>query len=48
MDELTKSIQDEVSWYMPFVDDIVLVDETRHRINVKLDIWKNALAAKRF
>ena len=29
MDELTRAIQDEISWCMLFVDDIVLVDEMR-------------------
>ena len=29
MDELTRATQDEILWCMLFVDDIVLVDETR-------------------
>ena len=29
MDELTRAIQNEISWCMLFADDIVLVDETR-------------------
>ena len=29
MDELTHSIQDDISWCMLFADDIVLVDETK-------------------
>ncbi|KAG5606935.1 hypothetical protein H5410_028427 [Solanum commersonii] len=33
MDELTRSIQEEVPWYMLFADDIVLIDETRDRVN---------------
>ncbi|XP_055830899.1 uncharacterized protein LOC129899928 [Solanum dulcamara] len=28
MDELTRFIQEEVSWCMLFVDDIILIDET--------------------
>ena len=43
MDELTKSIQEEVLWCMLFADDIVLMDEIRHGVNVKLEIWWNAL-----
>jgi len=39
MDELTKSIQEEVLWCMLFVDDIVLVDETRSIVNGRLEIW---------
>lgn len=38
MVKLTKSIQEEVPWYMLFVDDIVFGDETKHEVNVKLEI----------
>ena len=31
-----------------FVDDIVLVNETRHRVNVKLEFWLDALNLKAF
>jgi hypothetical protein len=48
MDELTKSIQEEAPWCMFFADDIVLVDETRHGVNVKLEIWRDALESKGF
>ena len=37
MDELTKSIQEEVPWYMLSADDTVLGDETRRGVNVKLE-----------
>jgi len=37
MDELTGEIQDEIPWCMLFADDIVLIDETRDRLNDKLD-----------
>lgn len=40
MNELTKLIQDKVSWYMFFANAISLVDETRHRLKVKLENWK--------
>ena len=33
---------------MFFVDDIVLVDETRKRVNTKLEIWRKALESKGF
>ena len=33
IDELTKRIQEEVSWCMLFVDDVVLIDETREGVN---------------
>jgi len=38
MDELTRTIQDEIPWCMLFADDIVLVDETRAGVNVKLEL----------
>ena len=31
-DELTKSIQEEVSWSILFADDIILMNETRNRV----------------
>jgi len=40
MDDLTQDIQDEVLWYMLFADDIVLIDETRNRVNAKLEVWR--------
>jgi hypothetical protein len=38
MDELTGSIQDEVTCCMLFAYDIILVDDIRHGVNVKLEI----------
>ena len=38
MDELTTSIQDEISWCMLFADDIVLIDETKAGLNTKLEL----------
>ena len=48
MDELTKLIQEKEPWCMLFADDIVLEDETRHEVNVKLEIWRNTLESKGF
>jgi len=48
MDELTKGIQDEIPCYMLFVDDIVVIDETRNRVNTKLERWRGALQTKGF
>ena len=45
-DELTKSIQEEVPWSMLFVDDIILMNEIRNRVNAKLEIWRDALESK--
>ena len=43
MDELTKLIQVEVLLFMIFVDDTVLVNETRCGVNAKLEIWIHTL-----
>ena len=48
MDELTKHIQDDVPWCMLFADDIVLIDETKSGVNVKLDVWREVLESKGF
>ncbi|GMP92000.1 hypothetical protein CsSME_00042421 [Camellia sinensis var. sinensis] len=48
MDELTRNIQDDVSWCMLFADDMVLVDETREGVNTKLETWREALESKVF
>ena len=47
MNELTRVIQDEIRC-MLFADDIVLVDETRVGINVKLELWKQTLESRGF
>ena len=48
MDELTKHIQTEVPCCFLFVDDIVLVDETKEGVNNKLELWRNNLESKGF
>ena len=48
IDEITKSIQDDVLWCMVFLDDVVLVDETNHGVNVMLERWRDALKSKGF
>ena len=48
MNELTKAIQDEIPWCMLFVDDIILVDETRARVNAKLELWRQTLESRDF
>jgi len=48
IDELTKGIQDETSWYMLFADDIVLIDETRKGVNTKLERWRYTVETKGF
>ncbi|XP_076921109.1 uncharacterized protein LOC143582426 [Bidens hawaiensis] len=46
MDELLKSIQERVPWCMIFADDIVLVAETIHKLNARLEEWRAALEDK--
>ena len=48
MDELTRSIQEEVPWCMLFADDIVLVDETRYGVSARLEVWRQTLESKGF
>ncbi|KAF3680620.1 hypothetical protein FXO37_03240 [Capsicum annuum] len=48
MDVLTRRIQGEVPWCMLFVDDVVLIDETRGGVNDKLKVWRQTLESKGF
>ena len=48
IDEITREINDEVPWYMLFADDISLIDETRGRLNTKLERWRHSLKSKGF
>ena len=48
MDEFTGGIQDELPWNMLFADDIVLIDETRQGVNVKLERWRHSLESRGF
>jgi len=43
MDELIRAIQNEIPWCILFVDDIVLVDETRTKVNTKLELCRQTL-----
>jgi hypothetical protein len=38
MDEVTRDIQGGIPWCMLFADDIVLVDESRTRVDQKLEL----------
>jgi hypothetical protein len=40
MDEVTKAIQGDIPWCMLFANDMVLVDESRMRIDQKLELWR--------
>jgi hypothetical protein len=38
MEEITKDIQGDIPWGMLFVDDVVLIDESRIRVDQKLEL----------
>jgi hypothetical protein len=38
MDEVTRDIQDGISWYMLFVDDVILVDKSKMGVDQKLEL----------
>jgi hypothetical protein len=40
MDEVTRDIQGGITWCMLFANDMVLVDESRTRIDQKLKLWR--------
>jgi Reverse transcriptase (RNA-dependent DNA polymerase) len=48
MDEITKDIQGDIPWCMLFADDVVLIDESRIRVNHKLELWRQTLESKDF
>jgi hypothetical protein len=43
IDEVTRDIQGDIPWCMLFVDDVVLVDESREGVNRKLELWRQTL-----
>jgi hypothetical protein len=45
MDEVTRDIQGCIPWCMLFVDDVVLVDESRTGVDQKLELWRWTLEA---
>ena len=48
INKLTKYIYKSMPKYMLFTDDIVLIDETKEGINIKLEVWREALYSKGF
>jgi hypothetical protein len=48
MDEVTRDIQGGIAWCMLFVDDVILVDESRTGVDQKLELWRGTLEAKCF
>lgn len=43
MNDLTRHIQNEVSWCILITDVIILIDDTRAAINYKLESWREKL-----
>jgi len=43
-----REIHNEVPWCMLFTDDIVLIEETRDRLNDKLEKWRHTLESRGF
>ena len=48
MDIVTRDIQWEIPWCMIFADDVVLIDESRIRVDRKLELWRQILELKGF
>ncbi|EMS68701.1 Inositol hexakisphosphate and diphosphoinositol-pentakisphosphate kinase 1 [Triticum urartu] len=48
MDEVTRDIQGDIPWCMLFVDDVVLVIDSRAGVNRKLEICRQTLESKGF
>ena len=38
MDEITKNIYEDIPWCLLFIDDIVLIDETKEGVNKKIRV----------
>jgi hypothetical protein len=48
MDEVTRDIQGDIPWCMLFADDVVLVDEIRAGVNMKLELRRHTLESRGF
>jgi Reverse transcriptase (RNA-dependent DNA polymerase) len=48
MNKIIKDIQEDILWCMLFADDMVLIDESRIRVNQKLELWRQTLESKGF
>jgi hypothetical protein len=40
MDEVIRDIQGDIPWCMLFIDDVVLVHESRTGVDQKLELWR--------
>jgi hypothetical protein len=48
MDEVTRDIEVDIPSCMCFLDNVILVDESKMRIDQKLELWRRTLEAKGF
>ena len=48
LDEITKSIHEDIPWCMLFADDIVLIGKIKEGINKKLELWRQTLETRGF
>jgi Reverse transcriptase (RNA-dependent DNA polymerase) len=48
MDMIINDIQGDITWCMLFADNVVLIDESRIRVDQKLKLWRQTLESKSF
>jgi hypothetical protein len=48
MDDVTRDIQGDISWCMFCSNDVVLVDESQTKVNMKPELWWETLKFKGF
>jgi Reverse transcriptase (RNA-dependent DNA polymerase) len=48
MDENTKDIQRDIPWCILFVDDVILIDESKIGVDQKLELLRQILESKGF
>jgi hypothetical protein len=48
MNEVIRDIQGGIPWCMVFADGVILIDESRTRVDQKLELWRRTLEAKGF
>uniref|UniRef100_A0A0A9D438 Reverse transcriptase domain-containing protein n=1 Tax=Arundo donax TaxID=35708 RepID=A0A0A9D438_ARUDO len=48
MDEVTRDIQGDILWCILFADNMMLVDDSRTKVNGKLELWRQTLESKGF
>jgi hypothetical protein len=48
MYEVTRDIQGDIYWCMLFIDDVILVNESKTGVDQKIELWRRTLEAKGF